>query len=347
MLSSTKKLGIWFPTVRCGTGTDVFTITLVEELNNLGICAEITWLPHHAEYLPWFVHKPKVPEWATVAHINTWLHPRFIPSNFPIVATLHHSIHDPVLQPYKGFLRTQYHNYWIKNIERRTMQRADKVAAVSQFAANITQQHVIDTPISVIYNGIDTKKFVPMKRNKVNDPFQLLYVGGWKQLKGVDLLAPIMKELGENYVLYFTGGQSVDLEQKNMPSNMVDIGRLNQVEVINAMQQADALLFPTRSEGFGLVAIEAQACGLPVITTNGSALPEVVQHRKTGFLCEKNNVQSFVEAIRTLKETTGLQKELSLNARLSIEKNFNMDKMVEQYIEVYGTLLMPIHSDRV
>lgn len=347
-MKSKIEPAIWFPTVRCGTGTDVFTITLVEELNKLGIRAEITWLPHHAECLPWLVEKPKAPDWATVAHINTWLHPRFIPSNLPIVATLHHSIHDPELQSYKGFLRTQYHNYWIKNIERKTIQRADKVVAVSQFAANITQQHVIEIPISIIYNGVDTKKFVPKENNNIaNESFQLLYVGSWMRRKGGDLLAPIMKELGENYVLYFTGGQSVELEQKNMPSNMVDIGRLNQVEVINAMQQADALLFPTRSEGFGLVAIEAQACGLPVITTNGSALPEVVQHRKTGFLCEKNNVQSFVEAIRTLKETTGLQKELSLRARLYIEENFKIDKMVHQYVEVYGTLLTQISSDKI
>lgn len=347
-MKSKIEPAIWFPTVRCGTGTDVFTITLVEELNKLGIRAEITWLPHHAECLPWLVEKPKAPDWATVAHVNTWLHPRFIPSNLPIVATLHHSIHDPELQSYKGFLRTQYHNYWIKNIERKTIQRADKVVAVSQFAANITQQHVIEIPISIIYNGVDTKKFVPKENNNIaNQSFQLLYVGSWMRRKGGDLLAPIMKELGENYVLYFTGGQSVELEQKNMPSNMVDIGRLNQVEVINAMQQADALLFPTRSEGFGLVAIEAQACGLPVITTNGSALPEVVQHRKTGFLCEKNNVQSFVGAIRTLKETTGLQKELSLRARLYIEENFKIDKMVHQYVEVYGTLLMQISSDKI
>ena len=118
-------------------------------------------------------------------------------------------------------------------------------------------------------------------------------------------------------------------------------------EVINAMQQADVLLFPTRSEGFGLVAIEAQACGLPVVTTNSSALPEVVQHGKTGFLCDKNDVQSFVDAIRMLKETPDLKTKLSLNARLYTENNFNIDKMVHQYVEVYGTLLKSISSDQI
>lgn len=331
-----KKLGIWFPTVKCGTGTDVFTITLVKELNNRGIRAEITWLPHHVEYLPWFVHKPEVPEWATIVHINTWLHPRFIPNDLPIVATLHHSIHDPELQPFKGFLRTLYHNYWIKSIERKTMQHANKVVAVSQFAASITQQHVIDLPINVIYNGVNIKKFKPNKCNKINKPFQLLYIGGWKQLKGVDLLAPIMTVLGNSYVLHYTGDQ---ISRKDMPDNTIDIGHLTQNEVIIAMQQANALLFPTRSEGFGLVAIEAQACGLPVITTNGSALPEVVWHGETGFLCEKNNVQSFVNAIIELKETIGLQEKLSEQAQSYIENNFKIEQMVQQYIYVYEEVL--------
>jgi glycosyltransferase involved in cell wall biosynthesis len=334
-----KKLGIWFPTVRCNTGTDIFTITLVQELNKRGIRAEITWLPLRAEYLPWSVATPELPDWATIVHVNTWLHPKFIPSNLPVVATVHHSIHTPELQPFKGLLRLCYHNFWIKNIERKTMLRADNVVAVSQFAANIMQQYVLNIPISVIYNGIDTKKFMPAIHNKKNKKFQLLYVGGWKQLKGVDLFIPIMESLGENYILHFTGGPARKLKQKKIPENMINIGYLNQHEVINCMQQADVLLFPSHSEGFGLVAIEAQACGLPVISTNSSALPEVIQHGKTGLLCEKNNVQNFVDAIKELKERKGLRKKLSKQARIHIEKKFRIEQMIQQYVELYATLV--------
>lgn len=332
-----KKLGIWFPTVRCDTGTDVFTITLVEELNKRGIRAEITWLPLCAEYLPWSVATPQLPDWATIVHVNTWLHPKFIPSNLPVVATLHHSIHDPDLQPFKGFLRSLYHNYWIKNIERKTMQRADKVVAVSQFAASITQKYVLNIPISIIYNGIDTKKFVPKENNIVNEPFQLLYIGSWIVRKGVDLLAPIMNELGENYVLYYTGGATVN-NQVNTLSNMIDVGRLNQESIIHYMQTVDALLFPTRSEGFGLVATEAMACGLPVIASASSSIPEIISNGITGLLCETNNVQSFVYAIRKLKESNELQAIMSTTARHRAEKKFDISLMIQQYIETYEAL---------
>ena len=91
-MSNHQAPAVWFPTVRTGTGTDVFTERLVEGLNQRGIRAAISWLPLRAEYAPWTVAIPKPPEWATVTHVNTWLHSRFLPKNLPVVATLHHSI---------------------------------------------------------------------------------------------------------------------------------------------------------------------------------------------------------------------------------------------------------------
>ena len=104
---------VWFPAVRTGTGTDVFTERLVAGLSARGIKSGITWLPSRAEYAPWTVAAPEPPSWANVAHVNTWLHPRFIPRHLPFVATLHHCIHDPALRQYKGQLRTAYHRDWI------------------------------------------------------------------------------------------------------------------------------------------------------------------------------------------------------------------------------------------
>ncbi len=131
------KPAIWFPTVRTNTGTDVFTERLVQGLNKQGIKAEITWLPLRAEYLPWTVPIPSPPKWATIVHVNTWLHTRFLPKQLPVIATLHHAIHDPELHPRKGMLRAAYHRYWIAPNERRVMQLANHVTAVSQFVAKM------------------------------------------------------------------------------------------------------------------------------------------------------------------------------------------------------------------
>ena len=69
-MSNHQAPAVWFPTVRTGTGTDVFTERLVEGLNQRGIRAAISWLPLRAEYAPWTVAIPKPPEWATVTHVN-------------------------------------------------------------------------------------------------------------------------------------------------------------------------------------------------------------------------------------------------------------------------------------
>jgi len=333
------KPAIWFPTVKTNTGTDRFTEQLVSALNQRGFQAEITWLPHHAEYLPWSVPVPQKPSWANVVHVNTWLHPRFIPYELPIIATLHHAIHDPQLQPYKGWLRSQYHKRWIKPIERKIIQRAAHVIAVSHFAAHITQQHVLNKPIDVIYNGINTRLFFSSVDRKSQHPFRLLYIGAWRKLKGVELLAPIMQELGNDYILYYTGGTVAEKDQSYIPDNMINVGRLNQQQVIQAMQTADAFLFPSKSEGFGLVVAEAMACGLPVVISDSSALTELVDHGMTGLLCKKDDVSAFVEAVRQLADDEALRKKLAGAARQYAEKYFELNTMMESYVEIYRQAL--------
>ena len=340
-MTNNAEPAVWFPALRAGTGVDVFTERLAERLVNRGIRAEITWLPLWAEYAPWTVPAPKPPEWATVAHVNTWLHPRFLPDQLPIVATIHHSAHHPSVESYKGMARTAYHRFWIAPNERRVLRRAGRVTAVSRFAANSAKRMLLDVPMDVVQNGIDTGRYRPgNRRHSADEPFRLLYVGSWKRLKGVDLLAPIMRELGDGYELRYTGGHAAERDKPGMPSNMHDIGRLQDNNaVVASMQDADAFLFPTRSEGFGLVAAEAMSCGLPVITTNASAMPEVVEDGVTGILCRCDDVVAFAMAVRRLSTDRVLLQRMALSARVCALKQYSEQGMIEAYVEVYRKLM--------
>lgn len=335
----TTPPAILFLTVRTGTGTDVFTERLVAGLQARGLRAEITWLPLRAEYAPWTVPVPAPPSWANVCHINSWLHPRFIPGDLRVLATLHHSIHDPALRPYKGWLRAAYHRFWIAPIERRVLYRADQAVAVSRFVADMAQRTLCDVPMQVIYNGIDTTLFYP--GNRVRQPgavFRLLYVGAWKQLKGVDLLVPIMRVLGEGFELQYTGGSAAEKDKPGMPSNMHDIGRLTTPQVIDAMSNADAFLFPSRSEGLPLVVIEAMACGLPVIGTRDTAVAEVVADGYTGLLCRSDETADFVRAARHLATDTQLGERMRAAACRHVADNFSFDAMMDSYVHLYRQL---------
>lgn len=334
---------VWFPAVRTGTGTDVFTERLVKGLLQRGMRAEITWLPLRAEYAPWSVAAPEAPPWANVAHVNTWIHPRFIPLNMPIVATLHHAVHHPDAHAYKGMLRAAYHRRWIAPIERRVMRRVDRVIAVSQFVADSARRSLLDVPMQVIHNGVDTDVFRPGTRHRrADEPFRLVYVGSWMARKGVDLLAPVLRELGEGFELHYTGGPAAEKNKRAMPVSMIDIGRLKGgAAVAAALQTADALLFPTRSEGFGLVAAEAMACGLPVIATRGSSLLEVVAGGTTGLLCTQDDSSAFAAAIRGLAADGARYARFSHAARERVLDRFSEEIMIQSYIRNYRALFTP------
>ena len=190
---------VWFPAIRAGSGADVFTERLAEGLNMRGVRAAITWLPLRTEYAPWTVPRPKPPAWANIVHANSWLHPRFLPRGLPLVTTLHSCVHDPALAPYKRSAQRIYHAAWIKRIEAAHLARAKRTVAVSYYTAKAAKAAFGLEGIEVIHNGVDTTRFRPAPRSALNRPLRLLYVGNWNARKGVDLLAPIMWELGNDF----------------------------------------------------------------------------------------------------------------------------------------------------
>lgn len=328
---------IWFPTVRTNSGSDKFTEQLVIALNKNGIRAEITWLPHHAEYLPWLVQAPIAPEWANIVHINTWLPSKFYPKNLPIVATLHHCVQDKAFSPYKTKLQKLYHSLWITPIEKKTIQHATIITTVSQYTANCAKEIFDISNIEVIYNGVDLDIFNPVPRNekKENQKFRLLFVGNNSIRKGFDLLPKIMEQLGDDYELFYTAKSA-----EKLPSNMKQLPyQKSSQDLANVYRSMDALLFPSRLEGFGLVVAEAMACGLPVVVANSSALPELIEHGVSGFICQKDNIIDFTEKIKKLRFDQSLQKKISNAATMYIYKNFDIQQTIDAYIKIYIKLL--------
>ena len=330
---------VWFPAIRAGSGADVFTQRLADGLNRQGVRAEITWLPHHAEYAPWTVPIPKPPRWANVVHVNTWLHRRFIPDALPVVATIHHVVHDPAFAPYRTRAQALYHATWIKRVETAVLKRADTVIADSDYTASQVRAIFGREDIPVIPIGIDTQVFRPGPSRPPRQPFRLLFVGNWSLRKGADLLPEIMKRLGPNFELWTTAGLRGRRGRRHLPANIRFLGRVGSADdLVRVYQDADALLFPSRLEGFGLVALEAQACGLPVIATNGSAIVEVVAHESTGLLCAMNDVDSFVVAVKRLANDANMRSSMGGAGRARTIRCFSEAAQVHKYKDLYGSL---------
>lgn len=327
---------VWFPTIRAGSGVDVFTERLCAGLRARGVRAEITWLPLRAEYAPWSLPAPKPPPWANIAHANTWLPSRFLPSSIPLVATMHHCVHGPDLTRYKTFFQALYHRFWIFPIERKVIKRAARISAVSHYTAERTRHFFQNADITVIYNAVSLDGlFRYTERVSPHKPFRLLFVGKQSTRKGSDLLAPIMRSLGPEFELMHTGPSI-----PGAPTNMRSIGKdLTPTELACQYQTSDALLFPSRLEGFGLVALEAQACGLPVIATRGSSLPEVIEDGVTGLLCPQDDVRAFAEAARWLAAHPEQWQAMRRAARKRAETCFDFETMIDRYLALYRCVL--------
>ena len=336
-MKSTIKPAVWFLAIRTNSGTDVFTERLVEGLQHRGNKTEISWLPHRAEYAPISVEKPQTPAWANIVHVNSWLPKRFLPATLPIVATLHSCVHDPALRKYKSWVQNLYHKHWIYKTESEIVGIADQVVAVSHYTAQKTSTAFERNNIFIIHNAIDLSgPFNPSIRTKSNRIFRLLYIGNWSRLKGVSILAKIMEELGNDFELHYTSDRHELHKRYTLPSNCHCIGRFNDTDkLVIAYQNADALLFPSRHEGFGLVALEAQACALPVIATRIAAIPEIIEDGKTGILCPQDDVNAFADAARKLAIDSNLWKNMRRAARVHIEQNFNLESMIDDYYRVY------------
>ena len=334
-----EKLKIWFPTIRGESGTDVYTKRLALALIKRGMEPVITWFPRKYELFPFLLLKAKSPPGTDIIHANTWSGFAFKRKKIPLVITEHHNVFDPAYRPHKTFLQHLYHTFWIRPFVLRTFRCANAVTTVSHYTASSLASVFGIKSSQVIPNCIDTDVFKPQGYSIVGQPFRLLYVGNLSRRKGSDLLEPIMNELGTGFVLHFTTGlRTIKKRQKcfTSASNMKSIGRLDGAEaVIKAYHGCDALLYPSRFEGFGLAPLEAMACGKPVITSDNSALPEVVKDRVTGILCPTDDVKAFAKACISLAENLEILRAYGKAARARVEELFAETKIVLKYIKLY------------
>ena len=112
-----------------------------------------------------------------------------------------------------------------------------------------------------------------------------------------------------------------------------------QPRIVDYLCAADILLLPSEQESFGLAALEAMACEVPVIASRVGGVPEVVDDGETGFLSEVGDVDKMAaDAVKLLTDNK-LRREMGKRARASAISRYNTDKIIPQYIEFYERVL--------
>jgi glycosyltransferase involved in cell wall biosynthesis len=328
---------VWLPTIRAGTGADIFVERLAAGLYQRGVEAILTWFNHYYELFPFLLKNRCVTDHIDIIHANSVYGFAFRRPDVKLIVTVHHHSHDARNNIYKSALQRIYHAHVVYHYEARSFAVADRITAVSHASSDHISKAFSGTRPVVIYNGIDTEFFRPGPPVGKGDKFKLLFVGKPSRGKGFDLLQPIMKALGNNFILYYTGGTKA--HALDLSPNTQNVGRLEPHALLAMYRECDALLFPSRYEGFGYAVCEAMACGKPVIAGDNSSLPELVQHNETGLLCKTDDIDAFVAATRLLADNPDLARRMGEAGRERVLQNFTLEKMTDNYIRLYEATL--------
>ncbi|MCC6817479.1 MAG: glycosyltransferase family 4 protein [Bacteroidia bacterium] len=222
------------------------------------------------------------------------------------------------LRPEWGMTITGFNDSLAK-LERKDheLELADEIYVASSFTAHTLSAYPAPLKsIKVVPYGFPT----PRKKSNVisdkNIPLKVLYVGGLSQRKGIANLFEAASQLGKSIELTVVGGKgNVDcpaldkalLSCRWMPS-------LPHHEILNLMNQQDVLVFQSLFEGFGLVITEAMSQGTPVITTDRTAGPDIIQNNHDGWIIEAGSTFALVESLERIIQDRNLLAEVSHNA---------------------------------
>ncbi len=205
----------------------------------------------------------------------------------------------------------------------RALRRAEKVVAVSSFTRRqLVLRGVPDHRIEVISNGVDTERFFPGPKDAgLRERFDLcgkrvlLTVGRLTTRKGHDRVIEALPRILEKHpdVVYLIAGQGHALAslqalalQHKVGDQVVFAGAVPDADLLSFYRTADVFVMANRTlsdgdtEGFGLVFLEAGACGKPVVGGNAGGVPDAVHHGETGLLVDGNSPQDIARACCSL-----------------------------------------------
>ncbi len=257
--------------------------------------------------------------------------------DIPLVVTFHNYVIDDYMKPFSTVWQKIHYKTDLRYNIGRSLKVADCVTSVSKYTAELVKRDIgYKGDIRVIHNGIDTQMFRPVKKNPDPD-IKILFSGNLTRRKGAHLLHAIAEQVKTDVTILYTSGlRTHDALKKH--SKMKNIGMIPYNKMPEIYQDADILLFPTIREGFGLCVAEAMACGLPVVATNCSSIPELVVDGEGGFLCEPENVNDFANKIDILASSVKLRQEMGAFNRVRAEERFTIERMVENYKELFESV---------
>jgi teichuronic acid biosynthesis glycosyltransferase TuaC len=277
-------------------------------------------------------------------------------TGIPLVITMHGR--DVYFKPEDGYIVPAL--WYVKPFLRFAFRQADRLVAVSQDCYN--HARLAGAPagkMQVIYNGTDLNRFFPSedatnelrRRYRIaTDAKLVLSVRSLLFRKGLDVLVRAMSRVleVEPLALLLLVGEGPERENLTalrdglgLQDKVLFAGHVPNAELAPYENACDLFVIPSRQESFGIAAIEAMACGKPVIGTAVGGLNEIIDDYRTGVLVEPDNIQQLADAIIRVLADKELAASLSRNALRKVEADYSWlnvaSRMVDAYRQVLGS----------
>lgn len=229
--------------------------------------------------------------------------------------------------------------------------QSDCVTAISNYLKRATVETFHFDDITVIPNFICGSDYhrgdvSELRRTLSSDGAPLLvHVSNFRPVKRpvdcIEILARVLKMTKARLVMVGDGSERTNAEHRARCLGVYDfctfVGK--QPNIVNYLSAADVLLLPSEQESFGLAALEAMACEVPVIATCVGGVPEVVTDGETGFLSPVGDIEKMsVDAVRLL-DNKSMRHEMGKRARESALSRYSTDLIIPKYLEVYERVL--------
>lgn len=239
---------------------------------------------------------------------------------------------------------------WTWNRKVKAWKRHMHIVAPSRWLATCARRSVLmgDWPISVIPNALDTQIYRPhpksFARNALNLPEDKQLIafgaigGGNNHRKGFDTLLAALRLVSEanTNVAYVIFGQSKPKDIPDIGMHIYWMGHLNDdISLALLYSAVDVIVVPSRQENLPQSGTEAQACGCPVVAFNCTGLPDVVEHKTTGYLADAYSSTDLAAGIDWVLEDGRRHAELSKAARERAMRLWSPEVVVPQYMKVY------------
>ncbi len=293
---------------------------------------------------------------ADLIHVPYWAPP--LHSSAPIVVTIHDII-PLILPPYRGSPLVRAYTALVSEAARG----ASLILTDSDASRSDIVQHlrIPEGRVRTIYLAADSEfsdhaDLIEAERAALRQSYGLpeeyvLYLGGFDARKNIETLLQIytwaQDILGESYPLVIAGNlperHDALFQDPRLIAQQIEvekvvrlIGRVSEEDKVALYQQARTFLYPTLYEGFGLPALEALSCGVPVIGSNASSVPEIVGD--AGILVDPRDARAMAGALIAVCTEDALHDELSERALKQAEK-FSWEKCARETAEAYESVM--------